>query len=106
MSPGAPVDLFVDLAECGRLHAALQTLIAELEDPADPARGDLSPAAMGNDAVAGAAERYVTAWSDGRERMRANLIGCRGLVELAIQRYQAVEAALRAASLDGVAGGP
>lgn len=94
-----PVDLFVDTDMLRELGAELQSLITALDGGGCRAAAD--PAAMGGDDVAGAVDRFLRRWDDGRGSAIEKLRGCLAYVQNAIDGYDNTEGCLERASLPG-----
>ena len=93
MSAGGPVRFHVDLDALGELRANIRRLRDEL---ADLGRSgiDATPGELGGVDVAGAVERFISGWADGRQQIEDNLYACELLIEHAVEEYTRAEASL------------
>lgn len=94
-----PVDFFVDTDTLRDLGREIESLISALDGAACRAASD--PTALGGDDVAGAVDRFLRRWDEGRGSAVEKLRGCLVQVQNAIDGYDTTEGCLQRASLPG-----
>lgn len=87
-----PVDLFVDTDTLRELGREIESLISALDGAACRSASD--PTAMGGEDVAGAVDRFLRRWDDGRNDALTTLRGCLLYVNNAIEGYDTTESIL------------
>jgi hypothetical protein len=85
------VDLYVDLAELGRVRTELRALLSSLTELSTRRGSPVDAESMGSDDVADAVERFRHRWADAGERMAANLRACLDYADLAVEQYGRTE---------------